>query len=140
MRKTIINITVVMAIGLTSLTAAPAMARDNQNGQVLGQVLFGALVLGLIAKNVERNRNDNHETTAPVVQTPRHKILPAQCVRRHRTAEGRVRMAALRCLRRNDVRVNRLPDRCFARVETRAGDTRRGFLTRCLKRRGYQFR
>lgn len=143
MRKTILNITLAGAVAIAGFGASPAVARDNE---LLGQVLFGAIALGILGAAINDKNQKRNQATVQTHQNPTHtshnnrKVLPAQCVRRHRTDQGRVRLANQRCLKRNDVRVNRLPDRCHMRIETRRNEIRRGFHVGCLKRRGFTFR
>lgn len=140
MRKTILNITLVTALGFSSVGATPAMANDNER---LGQILLGVAALAILGKAIEDRKDRKQATThnpPRQVTAPRRKVLPRDCVRRHATRQGHVRMAAQRCLKNSNVRVNRLPDGCFERVRTLQGKVRRGFGVRCLKNRGFVFR
>lgn len=63
--------------------------------------------------------------------------LPADCLRDDPTRGGRAHMLGARCLSRNDVRIDRLPDAC--RVEAWDGHkVRRGYSAPCLRQRGYR--
>lgn len=132
-----ILIAAVTVTGVSLATASPAKAGSED----IAKILVGATALFIIGKAI----TDSDAKAAPVTQPKRHKpttrpryskALPAHCLRRYNTWEGRVRMMSRHCLQDNYRFSQRLPDNCRARVRTQDGP-RRGYSMRCLRNQGY---
>lgn len=136
-------ISLILITALTMGLTQPAQAQQRSQGLTAEQLVVGLLglaIVGNVIHNKRSNRQDaeaNDRRHTQTARPTRSKVVPARCLRRHQTGHGRVKMFALRCLERNDVNVNRLPDRCFAKVRTVENQRRRGFRARCLRRAGY---
>lgn len=133
-------ITSCLAIALALGTGArPAAALE-------GEELLGLIIgLGALAAigNELADRRDERAKPAPAVPharyrhaRPRHRALPAACLRTVDTYRGERRVFGARCLARNDVRLARLPDRCRFDIRTNRG-FRPVYGSRCLRREGY---
>jgi hypothetical protein len=143
----------ITAVSLAFATATPAQAND------FGREDFGKLLIGLAAiaavgavvRNNDRDKPDRPQTTQtdhrrdswadlnrPRVRDQHRnaRVLPRQCLQTIETRFGQQRLFGQRCLERNDVRVNRLPDRCAVRFYTPRGP-RAGFDPLCLREQGY---
>ncbi len=137
MSRKFISSILIAAVAVTgiSLSAAPPKAGNDD----LAKFLFGAPALIIIGKAVSNNKAHAapHQQPRVVQPKPRHrKALPADCLRLHRTWDGRVRMMSQRCLERNYRHVNRMPATCKTRIRTNEG-SRRGYKMRCLRQHGY---
>ncbi|MCX7558040.1 hypothetical protein OS190_00570 [Sulfitobacter sp. F26204] len=73
----------------------------------------------------------------PLPDRVNRKLLPQQCLRSFETRQGRVRMFANQCLKRNYKFAHRLPQQCSYVFSTPRGD-RRGYEARCLRDRGFR--
>lgn len=138
MLKKLPTYSVIFALILGSLTPTTAAANDER----LGQFLFGAMSLFILGKALEDGRSNSHATPPPRqhqprAQFPRNRILPAQCVRRINTEDGRRRFLAQRCLNRHAPQAARLPRACKTAFTNRNGRAR-GYYVGCLKRRGFR--
>lgn len=140
-----------IAIAVTGLSAAPARAGDNDVGAAVAAILGLAIVGAVIADRrkddkartpVKPNYNTQHIQRRPIQKPlpPRvsRKLLPQQCLRSVRTANGRnAHVFAAGCLNRSYDHVRSLPRACVRTFQGRNGQ-RRGFGARCLNRHGYQ--
>ncbi|MGB1234698.1 MAG: hypothetical protein ACPG5U_03070 [Planktomarina sp.] len=139
-------ISLILITALTMGLTQPAQAQQRSHGLTAEQLVVGLLglaIVGNVIHNKRENRREAEATERRYTQTTRparNKVVPARCLRRHQTRHGQVKMFALRCLERSDVNVNRLPDRCFAKVRTVENQRRRGFRARCMRRAGYVVR
>lgn len=128
----------VTALSLTFATAMPAQANGIDRDDA-GKIIFGIVALAALGAAIE-NRNDNDErvtqTRSPQRQpTQTHQTrLPSECLREVGRND---RIFTRNCLQRNDVRVNRLPNRCEVRVFT-GNRSRNGFDPSCLRQEGYR--
>jgi hypothetical protein len=125
--------------------------------------LFGLLLLGVVAKAIDNNRNDTPKTVAPrrgdnIYVAPRHeprriapdrgglrnnhrdpvvtRSLPRSCLTVVNTRRGDVRMFGRSCLQRNFARFHSLPNRCAIHVRG-PNRTRHGFDPQCLRDAGF---
>lgn len=144
MYKTVLNMTAAAAIGLSTLSAAPAQAG---NDEALGKFIFGALSLMILAEALDKDQ----PKTLPkpprkpdVVPTPpkrKVRFLPSECRRKIKKRHGGMtRFVSRKCLRRNMVDLAKLPKQCARKIETRHGNIRRGYNENCLTQRNFQFR
>jgi len=143
MSRTFIKSILVAAVtvtGISVMSAAPAKAGNED----LAKFLFGATALIIIGKAISdsdaKAAPSRNEVYKPAkTYRPRNydrKALPAKCLRRHDTWDGRVRLMGRKCLHNNYKHVNRLPQVCKTRVQTENGP-RRGYHMRCLRNHGY---
>lgn len=132
-----------LTLGFTSI--APTQARaDITEDQIVG--LLSILALGALIHN--RSRDDGaapehtrpqHSTPQRPIAQPNRRVLPANCVRQIERRNGNfVRMLPRRCLIRENVRINRLPQACHVRFTAANGNTRQGFRVRCLRNEGFR--
>jgi hypothetical protein len=143
MSRTFIKSILIAAVTVTGITVATTGTAKAGNDDI-AKILFGATALFIIGKAI----TDSDAQAAPIAKPrppvvvkpkprPRYsKALPAKCLRRHHTWDGRVRMMSGQCLRRNYEYAHRLPQSCRTRVYTDDG-VRRGYQMRCLRDRGY---
>ncbi|MFW2541067.1 hypothetical protein ACN2XU_00395 [Primorskyibacter sp. 2E107] len=135
-----------VAATITALAAVPAHAGDR-DGAV--RVIAGATVLYLTGRMIEdlarqgvivdtRGNEDRrgHGSDWKKKKDRRH-VLPGSCVRRVEMRHKTRQVMPRHCLKRNDVRVNRLPGRCEINWRGRNG-LRTGYAVHCLKRNGYE--
>ncbi len=124
------------ALALSSLAPAPARAADAED--VLKLVL-GIGAIYAIGKAIEKNE----ARAAPVYRqenrydAPRHKVVPAECLRTYETRNGPVRGYSKKCLEQELRRPGRLPEACEMTVRTEYG-RREFYAPRCLRREGWQ--
>lgn len=153
MRKTMISTLLAVTLAFTS-TTAPVMADDRTD-----QLIAGAILLGILGAALnEGQRRDGGarielrhgfqpdrrhvtpllpETGNRHVQPRRTRALPAECLRRYRTQEGRVRLFDADCLEHNFRGYRHLPLDCAVTIRSQ-GRFESGFRPRCLRRAGYQ--
>ena len=143
------------ALSLTFATAAPAQAQGFDREDV-GKLLIGIAAIAALNVAIQSNNRDdstpatqarnNRNNSWADLNRPRHRNdtrnarnrdLPRTCLRGIETRFGTQRMFVQRCLERNDVRVNRLPNRCAVRVISTNGP-RRGFDPLCLREAGFR--
>lgn len=139
-QKRFIATIAAIAIAVTSFSAVPARAGDDEAAAAIAAIL-GLAVIGAV---IADKRKDKKKVT---VKEPRHprplpprvgrKILPQQCLRSFRTDRGAARIFGQRCLQRHYKHVHSLPQRCHREVYTDRG-WRQGFGARCLNHYGYQ--
>ncbi|WP_136440120.1 hypothetical protein [Pacificoceanicola onchidii] len=145
-RKFITGVLIVAAT-ITALATAPARAGDRDQ---LRKVIIGATVFYLTARMIDelsrqgvridgqRHSYDYDRGRRHDWDKPRHRrVLPGSCVRKIEIRDKSRRVMPYRCLKRNNVRVHRLPDRCEINWRGRNG-MRTGYKVRCLKRQGYE--
>lgn len=128
-----------IAAAALALAAIPAPARAN-DAEDLARVLAGILTFAVIARAIQEEARAD---PAPASRghsgnRPRHKVLPAECLRELRIGDTSRRVAGDRCLRAEGVRTQRLPERCEIRLST-ANAVHTGYGARCLRREGYVF-
>jgi len=141
MKKKLLGSTLAAAIALTSFTVTPAHA---ENDNFWGKVIFGAVALAILNEQLERKRDASRaqptKPSKPKVEIVHNrKVLPSECLRKHRTDHGRVKLVGHRCLKNNYKYTAFLPDRCFSRITNLNNKKRKGFRPRCLKKHGYKF-
>lgn len=160
MSSKFISAIVATALVITTVGAQPSLAgerrtQDNRETQIIMGIAALA-ALGILLKDRDadkaRPRDRAHEhyeprprntarhhtiTPRPLPDRVRQSILPKECMRRVETRYGTQRVLAKPCLRRNDVRVKALPERCHTRFYR--GDRKRmGYRVGCLKKHGYR--
>ena len=152
------------AIALTSVPAHADPYNRRINPDAAAAALFGLVTLGIIAHQVQKDRDDKKKKEkekkkayahkAPRVIEPRHRhghayahdhgrhipevraiTVPSDCARRVRfNGETRTAFGAP-CLRRSGVTVAHLPNRCARRVDV-GGRGVTAYGARCLHRAG----
>lgn len=146
----------ITALSLTFATAAPVNANGLDRDDV-GKIVFGLAALAVLNAAIQNNRADDINSTAvhqPAQRGvdrnqswsnlnrprqrghPHNAVLPQECLRDVETRYGTQRLFVQRCLERNHIQVNRLPDRCAVRLFTTNGP-RNGFDPLCLREQGY---
>ncbi|TKZ17109.1 hypothetical protein FAP39_15425 [Shimia litoralis] len=145
-RKFIATI-LVASIAITGISAVPARALS---GEDTAKVLFGLTALFMIGKAID-DHDDRRQVYTPstknqtkprplpdrVKRHNRARILPAECLRKHNTWDGRVRMLGRKCLKREYGNLSRLPQHCRVSAQTDRG-MRHGYAPRCLRENGYR--
>ncbi len=144
MKRTFIASVLSLSLAFTSISA-PAQAGEEE----VGQVIAGALALFILGKAIQNAKKDDPAPTyapkrkmkqPPKVHKPvlpRHRHLPASCVRTHLTAEGDRRVLGKRCLQNRYQGFDWLPAKCERKLWTSKG-IRHGYGIRCLKHSGYR--
>lgn len=147
MKSRLIALVTATALAATSMTANPAVARDNKDQRTLA-IILGALAVGAIIAN------ENQKQRAPVYAPPspppqrqsdwHHRrdewrdrpVIPATCVDEVRTRDGRRAVVSRGCLQDFGL-LRRMPSECAFDVRTRYG-TRPVFGRQCLVDRGFR--
>jgi len=143
MTKTFISGILAASLTLTSIGAAPAYA-DGRND--LRNILTGLAIIAIIGAAIDQN-NGRGNGSATVNRPsyggnaiPRNqRRLPTRCFRQANTRNGPLNFFGRGCLQNNYRFTRLLPQRCEITVRTRNGN-RQGYLARCLRRAGYEFR
>ena len=160
MIKTLTATVLATSIALTGLTAPPAQAANDD----FGKLLAGVATLFIIGKAIESNSKPRASVTTnrstgsrPQTRTRtndwgyddrrwqkpgRHKrqvrrSLPAECLFRVRTRDGRRAVFGERCLDNRYRAAFRLPEACKDTVRTRNG-RRSVYGASCLRSHGYR--
>lgn len=136
-----------LALGLTAVTATPAMA-DRQSDNLL-KLLLGGAAVALVIKELK----DKKKKSTPVYQQPRNprwddrdrrrdqhgwrnRMIPSRCVVQVRTHSGRQSFVSGECVEDYGFRKS-LPKSCA--FELRGPRGKRDFYgSQCLARNGYQ--
>lgn len=143
MKRTFIASVLSLSLATSSIST-PVSAGEEE----LGQVLAGALALFVLGKAIENN--SQKVQTSPKVQTPvnrdritihkphppRHRALPASCMRQHLTQEGHRRVLGKTCLQNTYRAAHRLPAHCERKLWTSKG-VRFGYSPKCLRSKGF---
>lgn len=155
--------TIIAGLAALSLTFTPVQgAAEGLSDRQVGQLIFGLVAAGIIAKALsDSNRRgtaatvpDRHVTPNPLPrnhvaplrqQQPtgrnpengRRAALPAACLSRHDTQRGVQRIFGAHCLERNYRNARSLPQQCAIRLRTYEGP-REGYAPACLRDYGYQ--
>ena len=144
MTRTITASVLALSIAMTSLTASPAAAGNNND---VGRLLAGAITLFIIGKAIEDsrrprasvNRAPNKPVTYPTTNPQRvNKRLPEQCFFRVRSPNGPRGVYGKICLSETLRRANRLPQNCRETVRVRNGLRSEVFGAQCLRNHGYR--
>ncbi len=148
MRTVTITALLALAIGVAPINARPAHALTESE---LLALLAGAAAVAIIGKEINDRRDE--ASRAPTVRHSdvhqqkkrygkhgynKRRSLPARCLRTIERAGRRDRQVlAARCLKRNDVKLARLPESCKLSVRTDRG-FRSAYGARCVKRNGWR--
>ena len=109
-RQTNILIVLLMAISLLAATAMPSHAEKRDND--LAKIIAGALVIGLIAKTID----DNKDRNKPKPHKPQQQPLPEPSYQ------------------------PRVPSVCAISIDSNSGDAVTMYSERCLDREGFDYR
>lgn len=153
MSRTFIASVLAASLAVTSFTAAPAAAgNDNLEKFLLGAgtlLIIGSALSDHDGKVIVKDTRQKTAHDYGYGQKKKYKkkkrkiskVLPRYCLRRIETRHGPVRMFGARCLQRNYRHADWLPRECMTRVKTRRhGErvVRRGYKPRCLRHYGYR--
>lgn len=147
MHRNLISILLIAAMATFGLSAAPARAGQIDADQWV-KLFAGATVLAIIAHGAKKKDHNKGYVAAPQhpprgYHTPpqrnHRRALPAQCVRTFHVQGQNRRLMPQRCLKRNNVKLARLPDVCYRQMNTNRG-FRQGYAPRCLRRNGFAIR
>lgn len=150
MSRTFIASVLAASLAVTSFTAAPAAA-GNDN---LEKFLLGAGTLLIIGSALNHHKSKVIVTDRSRDRAHRYgggyrnkddkgrkrrisKLLPRYCLTRVETRRGDVRMFGARCLNRNYRHADWLPRECKIRVKGKR-HIRTGYKPRCLRNYGYR--
>ena len=146
MHRKFIALIIASALAITTLSAAPARASDDDAAKFLA----GFLALALIGAAIKNSRDNDAPVVSratpprhprvhprPVPVQPARYVLPGQCLRNYSFFGGPKRLLGLRCLQNRYRYTASLPYAC--RVQINAGRvTRTGYEPLCLRERGYR--
>ncbi len=155
MKRRLIATVLSLALAATSFTTAPARADED-----LAKIVGGLVVLGVIAKAIERDRerdkkreaarvSRNHVQPAPIIRRhndrrhgykrPEHrrhaKIAPQRCLSHAWTYRGKQPVFEARCMKRHTRA--QLPQDCLRQNRTLHGP-RYFYSPRCLRHDGWR--
>ena len=152
MHRKFIATVAAAALAITGFSAVPARADANDAAKIIA----GIAALALIAKAIDDSNDrkaarQQHYTHRPVPQhhhqpglKPRplpHQVarpgLPDHCLFMAQTVHGPARVFGARCLQRNYVQANTLPQACAQQIWTDRGQ-RWGYNAACLRHQGYR--
>lgn len=132
---------------MRAFSLAPTSAAAEWNDDDIALGLFTLFVLGAAIHEARDNdhrpapQTNNPRPNPPQTQQPQNSnrwVVPAQCRRNFETRQGNVRLFTRNCMQTNWTgNINRLPDHCYSEIRTTAGQTRRGWVPRCLAQAGY---
>lgn len=150
-----------VALGLTTLAAAPAHAEQDRTARAVSTIL-GLAVVGAIIHDQKKSRekeksranvrgsvyqvhpnSQGHGHFKPQVHhKPKphrvsRKLLPQHCLRSFPTRHGHVRVFGQRCLERSYNFVHSLPRNCVLHVRSNHRK-HTAFDARCLRQNGYR--
>lgn len=154
MTKTLISAVLAAILAVTSLTAAPARAGNDE----VGAFILGATTLFLLGHVLsdhddrvrgryryefrygdpypDRRYRDDRYYREPRLK-PRYRSLPSVCLRTAETyRHGTIRFFGERCLERH---ARFVPDVCRQFVRGPRGGKRAIYRAGCLRRHGYRF-
>ncbi|MEL6960370.1 MAG: hypothetical protein AAGL89_15605, partial [Pseudomonadota bacterium] len=121
-----------IALGLTSLAPAPAMAGNSDDDALAG--LIALLLFGVAVHELRDRDRVTHPAPTPSRPAADWRILPENCLRTVIRANGeRIRFFGQRCLNNNYAYVDSLPERCHVRFRTINDQRRQGFRPNCLR-------
>ena len=109
-RQTNILIVLLMAISLLAATAMPSHAEKRDND--LAKIIAGALVIGLIAKTID----DNKDRNKPKPHHPQPQPYPEPSY------------------------LPRVPSVCAISIDSNSGDAVTIYSQKCLRREGFDYR
>ncbi|MDU9005128.1 hypothetical protein [Sedimentitalea todarodis] len=148
MHRKFIALIVSTAICITSLSAMPARADDNDTARALAG--FAALAILGLAIHRARDKDDaptvshvapppiNHSVRPrPLPQRAARYNLPGKCLRNHKLHGGPSRLLGLQCLQSNYRYTAQLPQACRLRFDG-GNFSRTGYEPLCLRERGYR--
>jgi hypothetical protein len=136
-----------LSIAMTSMTALPARAGNNDN---FGNFLAGAIAAIIISKALEQNQAATRRRNPPIQVTPPPRprprppvykirgILPSDCFFTKRTSKGRRGLYGATCLNETMRRPERLPRACRTSVSIRGGRRASVYDAKCLQNRGFR--
>ncbi len=143
MKKQFVAMVVSAALAVTSFSATPARADED-----VFKVLGGLVVLGILANQIEKNKDRKAAAQAPArngtVYTQRlgpsvkkraAKRAPSRCVREQWTHRGTREVYGARCMQRH-ARAQ-LPQNCLRQNQTNSGP-RYFYAPRCLRQNGWR--
>jgi len=144
MRKRLISTLLAATLAMTAPTA-PVMANERTEQLIAGAILLGILGAALNEGQRRDDRRVEQRHVTPLlpevefrhVEPRRTRALPAECLRRYRTRDGRVRLFDGQCLEQSFRGYRHLPLDCAVTIRSQ-GRFESGFRPRCLRRAGYQ--
>lgn len=125
------GLSLALAMGALTASAAPARADNADAARLLGGII-ALYALGRALESSQSHARPRHDP-------PRHRptlVAPARCFIEGRDSNGPYRGYVRRCMQRNADHVRFLPDNCLRRVHTARGD-RMIYGGRCLARNGW---
>ena len=143
--RTLITPVVMAALAVTSFTAAPARASNDD----LAKLLIGLGAIAIIANSADGSKKSsavtystrsNRVVTLPEDRKPRYKkryALPKDCLRTYSARNGDRKLYSGRCLDRLPYRLAKLPDACAYTVMGRKGVRGKAYGPRCMSRNGF---
>jgi len=138
MHRRFIAIIVSAAVAVTSMTAQPVRAGDDDIAKWIAGIATIAIIGAAINEKQKKDRRKKHRiVTNPPYPDP--YLLPRKC-RVSRNLQGNeIRGFARGCLKRNNVNVQALPQQCKVKFRDRQLDRRVVLFTgRCLRQNGYR--
>ncbi len=142
MTKTLIASILAATMVVTSFSATPVRAGDNED---LARFLFGAGALFIIGSALSNRNKDRYEVQRvhpyhdrDFHRPVRRKFVPSACFRRFETRHGMIRGFPVRCLRNNMNNFHALPGGCRVRVHVPNVGPRNLFRARCLRHNGWR--
>ena len=141
MNRTITASVLALTIGLTSLTATPVQAGNND----LNKLFAGAVALFIIGKAVENSKNakanvSRQRPQAIIPPTHNHRLsrrLPQECYFTLRTQNATRGVYGKTCLNEIMRYASRLPQACADTIRVRYGRRAQVYGARCLRNHGY---
>lgn len=129
--KKVIATVLAASLAFTAIGSAPAraeMSRDDVAAAIFGLAFIAGLASAMNNRDDDRNVDDHDGR--------RMYALPAECLREYEGTRRDFTGFGRRCLNRNGVNVNRLPERCERDVMLRRG-WGVAYPQRCLEREGF---
>lgn len=111
-RQANIVVILLMAISLLAATAMPSQA--EKRGNDLAKIIAGALVIGLIAKAIDDNKDRNKARPQPYQPQPQPYPEPSY--------------------------QPRVPSVCAISIDSNSGDAVTMYSQKCLRREGFEYR
>ncbi len=141
-------------LAITSLTATPARAADQED---IARLLAGLAAVAIIGQAIRNEQEKDKKKKKARKSTSRRsydsdgryyddrrydrprdrKLLPPRCLRSFDTRNGTRHGFGPRCLNRHYDYAHRLPDFCLTRIRVEDG-SRRIYSARCLRNEGYR--
>ncbi|MCK0140235.1 hypothetical protein [Aliiroseovarius sp. F47248L] len=144
--KFALSATLAMALSVTPVSANDWGNRNDHDdtAAVLG-LLLGIATLGVLLSGQEDRKDDNYKPRRPhkrVHKVPKHLQLPAHCLKKYKTQQGKQRFFAPKCLKRNFSHASDLPRACkdtiVARNKNGTYVARKIYRQGCLNNHGYR--